>query len=124
MRSVSFAARPMRIPSLSLAFTALRAAVARHDALRHHEPWGWMMPPRHALGALLLDAGRVDEAEQVYREDLAHHPENGCALHGLAECLQRRGATAEAAAVSARFTEAWSHGGVSIAASCFCRRGG
>ena len=29
-----------------------------------------MQPVRHALGALLLEQGRVAEAEAVYREDL------------------------------------------------------
>jgi tetratricopeptide (TPR) repeat protein len=106
------------------AFAALRTAVERNDALRYDEPWGWMMPPRHALGALLLEAGRVEEAEAVYRQDLEHHPENGWSLHGLAECLRRRGAASEAEAVAVRFTAAWKHGGVPITASCFCRRGG
>jgi len=106
------------------AFAALKVAVERHDALRYDEPWGWMMPPRHAWGALALEAGRVDEAEKVYREDLVRHPDNGWSLHGLEECLRRRGAVAEADAVAVRFAKAWSHGGVPIAASCFCRRGG
>lgn len=103
------------------AFAALRTAVERNDALRYDEPWSWMMPPRHALGALLLEAGRVAEAEAVYRDDLQHHPENGWALHGLGECLRARGATAEAEAVALRFRKAWTHG-VAIEASCFCRR--
>jgi tetratricopeptide (TPR) repeat protein len=110
-----------RLGDRDAAFAALRTAVARGDALRYDEPWGWMMPPRHALGALLLEAGRVAEAEAVYREDLQHHPENGWALHGLAECLRARGAVAEAAAVAARFRMAWTRG-VAIEASCFCRR--
>jgi len=62
------------------------------------------------------------EAEQVYREDLEHHPENGWSLHGLAECLRRRGVASEEAAVAARFAAAWGHGGVPIDTSCFCRR--
>ncbi len=52
------------------AFAHLRAAVALEDALPYDEPWGWMQPVRHALGALLLEQGRVAEAEAVYREDL------------------------------------------------------
>ena len=49
------------------AFEHLRAAVRLADALPYDEPWGWMQPPRHALGALLLEQGRVEEAETVYR---------------------------------------------------------
>jgi hypothetical protein len=44
---------------------------------------------RHALGAFLLEQGRVGEAEAVFRKDLEQHPGNVWALHGLAECLQK-----------------------------------
>ena len=52
------------------AYRRLRDAVALEDALPYDEPWGWMQPTRHALGALLLEQGHVAEAEAVYREDL------------------------------------------------------
>ncbi|MHC4854314.1 MAG: hypothetical protein ACYTF5_20115, partial [Planctomycetota bacterium] len=80
-----------------------------------------MMPTRHALGALLLEQGQVAEAEMCYRQDLTHYPENGWSLNGLAECLERRNAVAEAAAVRKRFGTAWADATVSIKASCFCR---
>lgn len=105
-----------------VAFAALRRAVALDEALRYDEPWGWMMPPAHALGALLLEAGRVAEARSVYEGDLRRHPENGWALQGLRECLQRTGASTAAAAVDDRFRTAWRHATVEIAASCFCRQ--
>ena len=34
-------------------FAKLREAVALDEALNYDEPWGWMEPARHALGALL-----------------------------------------------------------------------
>ena len=37
------------------AFEHLRLAVKRDLNLAYEEPWGWMMPARHALGALLLE---------------------------------------------------------------------
>ena len=52
------------------AFAHLRRAVELDDNLPYDEPWGWMQPTRHALGALLLEQGRVEEAEAVYRADL------------------------------------------------------
>ena len=52
------------------AFAHLRRAVELDDNLPYDEPWGWMQPARHALGALLLEQGRVQEAEAVYRADL------------------------------------------------------
>ena len=51
-------------------FARLREAVRRNDCLRYSEPWPWMHPPRHALGALLLEQGRLEEAGQIYRADL------------------------------------------------------
>ncbi|MCB9898151.1 MAG: hypothetical protein H6825_09125 [Planctomycetes bacterium] len=104
------------------AFDALRQAVALEDELPYDEPKGWMQPVRHALGALLLEAGRVDEAEAVYRADLAKNPENGWSLHGLAECLQRSGREKEASVARERFERAWSHATITLDRSCFCRR--
>ena len=101
----------------------LRRAVSTEDGFRYQEPSSWMMPARHALGALLLDAGEVEEAETVYRKDLQLHAENGWALNGLAECLESLGRTDEAADVRLRFEDAWSHATVKTNASCFCRRG-
>jgi len=103
------------------AFELLRIAVQRDDSLRYDEPWGWMMPVRHSLGALLLDDGKVAEAEQVYREDLHIHPNNGWALKGLSECLHLAGDHAEAETTDARFEEAWARSDIVIRASCFCR---
>ena len=52
------------------AFAHLRRSIELHDGLPYDEPWGWMQPTRHAYGALLLEQGRVEEAEAVYRADL------------------------------------------------------
>src|SRR5262249_48839713 len=71
------------------AFARPRSAIAREDDLPYDEPWGWMQPVRHALGALLLEQDRTAEAEAVYREDLGLggalpraqiHPDNLWAL--------------------------------------------
>jgi tetratricopeptide (TPR) repeat protein len=105
------------------AFALLRTAVDHDDALRYDEPWGWMMPVRHALGALLLEDGRANEAEAVYRRDLEVHPGNGWALRGLAECLADGGKEEEADSVEALFREAWKRSDIAITASCFCRPG-
>jgi tetratricopeptide (TPR) repeat protein len=112
------------------AFWHLRQAVALDDNLPYDEPWAWMQPTRHALGALLLEQGRVAEAEQVYRDDLglnatlsrpAQHPDNVWSLHGYAECLHRQHKHAEAAAVEARLDAAKALTDVPIHASCYCR---
>lgn len=103
------------------AFVELRRAVAAEKVLRYTEPNPWMMPTRHALGALLLQEGFVDEAERHYRDDLRRYPENGWSLHGLAECLARRGLTEEARVMRERFDRAWTKATVEIPGSCFCR---
>jgi tetratricopeptide (TPR) repeat protein len=113
------------------AFAHLRRSVALSDALPYDEPWGWMQPARHALGALLLEQGRIEEAEAVYRSDLGldgtlsracQHPDNVWSLHGLHECLVRRGETVEAALIKQRLDLAQARTEVPIRASCFCRR--
>jgi tetratricopeptide (TPR) repeat protein len=104
------------------AFDLLRTAVARDVALKYDEPWGWMMPVAHSLGALLVEQGRYEEAEAVYRADLELHPGNGWALHGLSECLRKTGREGEAAKVDERFRAAWSRADIAITASCYCRR--
>lgn len=103
------------------AFAALRAGIAAEDAMPYAEPPGWMQPIRHSLGALLLDAGRVAEAEAVYRKDLERHADNVWALHGLAECLRRQGRGGEAAATEQALAEASRYADVPITASCCCR---
>jgi tetratricopeptide (TPR) repeat protein len=114
------------------AFAHLRAAIALEDALPYDEPWGWMQPVRHALGALLLEQGRAAEAEVVYREDLGLggtlpraqiHPDNLWALRGLLDCLDRRGETAEAALIRQRVEFATARADVPVSVSCFCAVG-
>jgi tetratricopeptide (TPR) repeat protein len=68
----------------------LRAAIQKEDALKYDEPPGCLIPVRHSLGAVLMKQKRFAEAEQVYRDDLAHLPENGWSLLGLAESLRRQ----------------------------------
>ncbi len=112
------------------AFDHLRRSVALDDALPYEEPWGWMQPTRHALGALLLEQGHTDEAEDVYRSDLGlngklrrpcQHPDNIWSLHGLHECLTKRGEAAEAALIKQRLDLAMARADVEVKGSCYCR---
>ncbi len=99
------------------AVRALQDAVETEDRLPYTEPPAWYQPVRHRLGALLLHAGRVTEAEAVYREDLRRNPENGWSLFGLRECLRRRGERAEARAVADRQQRAWARADVRLTSS-------
>ena len=117
--------------NFDLAFAHLRRAVVLDDSLPYDEPWGWMQPTRHALGALLLEQGHLAEAVAVYRADLGFdgktnracwHPENVWSLHGLHECLTRRGERVEAPLIKSRLDLALARAEVPIRASCLCRR--
>jgi tetratricopeptide (TPR) repeat protein len=113
-----------------IAFEHLRESVHRDDNLSYTEPWAWMHPPRHALAALLLEQGHVAEAEEIYRDDLGlsgriqrctQHPDNVWALHGLVECLERRGETRELPALRLNLSAALQKADVPINSSCMCR---
>jgi hypothetical protein len=89
-----------------------------------------MQPTRHALAALLMEQGRLGEAEAIYRADLGldntlrracQHPNNVWSLHGLHECLMRRGEAVEVAHIKRQLDIAVARADVPIKASCYCR---
>ena len=101
------------------AIALLTEAAAKEDQLAYDEPSDWFFPVRHLLGAALLRAGRPQDAEAVYREDLRRHPENGWALYGLAQSLAAQHKDAEALAVRQRFDKAWKSADITLTASAF-----
>ncbi len=106
--------------STAAAFRTLDAAQTAEDALVYDEPPGWMTPVRHTRGALLMTAGKLQEAEAVYREDLAEWSQNGWSLLGLSQVLTRLGRVEEAEQTSAAQAKAWSRADVMPPASCYC----
>jgi tetratricopeptide (TPR) repeat protein len=101
-------------------------AIARMDraariegALTYEEPPGWIVPVRHHLGAVLLEAGRPEEAEVVFWQDLRRYPENGYSLSGLARALRNQGRTDEAGEMEERARRAWARSDVRITSSRF-----
>lgn len=114
------------------AFSYLQKAVELDDNLPYDEPWGWMQPTRHALGALLLEQGRIDQAEKVFKADLGidstlpralQHPNNVWSLHGYHECLVKLDKVEEARSIEAQLAKAIARADVPIKSSCFCRNG-
>jgi tetratricopeptide (TPR) repeat protein len=81
----------------------LRTAVELEDDLLYGEPPEWSIPVRQELGAMLLAAGRAEEAETAYREDLERFPENAWSLEGLSRSLAAQGRAEEAAEAGRRF---------------------
>jgi tetratricopeptide (TPR) repeat protein len=95
----------------------LREAVAIEDELQYAEPADWFFPVRQNLGAVLLAAGRPQDAEAVYREDLFVYPDNAWSLMGLKLALEAQGKAPEASEVAARFAKAWEHADFQLTAS-------
>jgi len=99
------------------AIAHLDHAVRLEDGLVYTEPTEWHYPPRHALGAVLLEAGRPGEAETVYWDDLEKFPENGWALFGLSKALRAQGKDEQADLIEARFQKIWARADVTLTAS-------
>ncbi|KAI1385632.1 TPR domain protein [Hypoxylon trugodes] len=112
------------------AFSHLRTAIDRSYNLPYDEPWGWMQPPSHAYGALLVEQGHHDKAVDVYADDLGindtlpralQHRKNVWALHGYHECLVKLGRIAEAKAIKPELDAAIAVTDIPIKSSCYCR---
>ncbi|KAI8628121.1 TPR domain protein [Xylariaceae sp. FL1651] len=112
------------------AFARLREASRLSYALPYDEPWGWMQPPSHALGALLIEQGRYKEAAEIYAEDLGlggslpralQHRNNVWALHGYHECLVKLGRLDEVKPIQSQLEAAIRDADIPIKSSCFCR---
>jgi len=90
------------------------------DTLDYGEPPQWVQPIRHALGAVYLVSGRYEDAERVYREDLAEWPDNGWSLYGLSRALHKQGKIDEAREVEREYRVAWDDADAPITTSCKC----
>ena len=114
------------------AFAHLRKSVELDDNLPYDEPWGWMQPTRHALGALLLEQNRIEESMEVYQADLGldatlsracQHPDNVWSLLGYHECLVRLDQTMDAQIIKQRLDLANARTDVAVKSSCYCKLG-
>jgi tetratricopeptide (TPR) repeat protein len=85
----------------------LERAIRLEDSLSYGAPPDWYFPVRHYLGAMLLEAGRPNEAAVIYVADLRMNPENGYSLFGLKLALEQKGNQDHALEVAKRFDRAW-----------------
>ena len=90
-----------------------------------------MMPSRHALGALLSEQGRYEEAIDVFEADLGlntsviranRHPNNVWALIGLHKAYLETGRAREAELLKPQLDLALARADKEIYASCFCAK--
>jgi len=121
-----------RRENYDISFAHMRKSVELDDALPYDEPWGWMQPTRHALGALLLEQGHIEESARVYRADLGldkslsracQHPDNVWSLIGYYDCLQLLGREEEATLIGQRLALAKARTDTAVKSSCFCKTG-
>ncbi len=104
---------------LEAAVNALAKASRLEDSLLYNEPPDWYFPTRHVLGALLLQAGDLAEAEVIYWEDLRKNPANGFSLWGLYQTQLAAGNEAGAEETRAQFDAAWAAADVTLQSSRF-----
>jgi hypothetical protein len=102
------------------AWKALVGGIEAEDRLIYDEPPGWMLPVRHAMGALLMSAGEAARAETLYREDQRQHPGNTWSLLGLKLALESQGKSTEAIEVTERLDSAWQRVESRPTSSCLC----
>jgi tetratricopeptide (TPR) repeat protein len=87
-----------------------RKAVTAEDALSYDEPADWFYPTRESLGAALLKAKRLVDAERVLRQDLERNPENPRTLFLLWRTAAANDPEDPATLVlGRRFSDAWQH---------------
>ena len=119
-RRVAEAETCWREGDAAAAIALLKETCEIEHNLVYTEPPAWMIPLRHALGAIQLASGDALGAERSYREDLDKHKENAWSLLGLHQALERLGKTEAANAMRVRVDEAWARADVEAPASCYC----
>jgi tetratricopeptide (TPR) repeat protein len=97
----------------------LERAVATQDGMVYMEPPPFYFPVRQALGAILMEQGRAQKAEGVYRKDLEQYPKNGWSLYGLARSLEAQGKRKQANWADQGHRNAFAQADVKLDASVF-----
>jgi len=98
---------------------AWRKAVAIQDALNYNEPPDWYYTLRESLGYALLAQGKADEAEKVFRQDLAGNRLSGRSLNGLKLSLRQQPGKTVPALLDEQLQNAWRNATISAAPSGF-----
>jgi hypothetical protein len=84
----------------------LNQSIAAEDALSYNEPPPWYPPTRPMLGRMLLEVGRAEEAEKIFRQALEKSPRYYRALAGLRDSLKVQKRNYEAEQVGHQLREA------------------
>jgi tetratricopeptide (TPR) repeat protein len=89
-------------------------AVRIEDGLNYGEPPEWFYPVRESLGGALLQDGKGDQAETVFRADLLRNPRNPRSLFGLWKSLEAQKKDSDAMWVRSEFEAAWKDADVTL----------
>ncbi len=82
-------------------------AAALQDELPYTEPPYWYYPVRQSLAVALMQAGRLDAAEDAFRRALARAPNNGWSYYGLSQLYKARGDTDAMRRAEAELAKTW-----------------
>jgi len=97
----------------------LQEAVTWEDELNYNEPPDWFFSIRHHLGAVLIAAGRYEEAFSVYQADLKKFKKNGWALHGLKIATEKLNKSTDE--IDQLLADAWANADISLKTSMVWR---
>lgn len=100
--------------NLNKAIEHLENAVSLEDQLTYTEPAAWHIPTRQNLAAILMNARKYEEAEEIYKQDLSLLRQNGWSLMGLYNAYLAQGKTIEAHSIKHEFDKAWEHADIEI----------
>jgi tetratricopeptide (TPR) repeat protein len=93
--------------NFTAALEQFQEAAAIQDRLPYMEPPYWYYPVRQTLAAVLLQAGRLPEAEEQFVRALKRAPANGWSYYGLSQVYKARGDAAAAAQAEAELAKTW-----------------
>ena len=91
----------------TVAIERFERAAALQDGLPYMEPPYWYYPVRQSLAVALMQAGRLDEAEEQFRRALKRAPNNGWSWYGLVELYKARGKAEQASKLEADLAKTW-----------------
>eukprot|EP00927_Polykrikos_kofoidii_P085368 TRINITY_DN9274_c0_g1_i1.p1 TRINITY_DN9274_c0_g1~~TRINITY_DN9274_c0_g1_i1.p1 ORF type:complete len:605 (-),score=61.82 TRINITY_DN9274_c0_g1_i1:47-1861(-) len=109
------------------AVNEMKAAVDIELSMKYDEPPAWILPSRECYGQALLNAGRPEDAEGVFRSALygySFHAEPRCgwAIFGLRESLRRQERTIarkkEIESLTDTLREVWKYSDVKLTSPC------
>jgi tetratricopeptide (TPR) repeat protein len=93
--------------NFTAAIDHFQQAAAIQDRLPYMEPPYWYYPVRQTLAAVLLQAGRLQDAEDQFMRALKRAPANGWSYYGLSQVYKARGDASAAGQAEAELAKTW-----------------